>query len=100
MPLVATGLLLIVLGNALPKSRPGYFVGIRTPWTLSDPDNWVATHRLGARTMIAGGAIVVAAALLPIAPAMRAACVVVALILAVVPPIVFSFAYWQRHRAA
>jgi uncharacterized membrane protein len=100
LPLVATGLLLIVLGNALPKSRPGFFVGIRTPWTLSDPDNWVATHRLGARTMIAGGAIIVAAALLPIAPATRETCVVAALIVAVVPPVVYSFAYWRRGRAA
>ena len=93
LPLVAMGILLIVIGDALPKSRPGYFVGIRTPWTLSDPDNWIATHRLGARTMMAGGAVIVAAALLPVPAQIRAACVVGALTLAVVPPVVFSFVY-------
>lgn len=100
LPLVALGVLLIAIGNALPKSRPDYFVGIRTPWTLSDPDNWIATHRLGARTMMAGGAIIVAAALLPVGAAVRAGCVIGALAVAVVPPVVYSFVHWRRGRVA
>ena len=37
LPLAAVGVLLMVVGNMLPKSRPGFFVGIRTPWTLTIP---------------------------------------------------------------
>ena len=96
--LVAVGLLLVVIGNALPKSRPGFFVGIRTPWTLTDPDNWVATHRLGSRTMIAGGLIVVALALAPIAGDVRAPLIMAAVLIAALVPVAYSFLYWRRHR--
>ena len=39
------GLFFLVIGNQLSKSRQMYMVGIRTPWTLADPDIWIATHR-------------------------------------------------------
>ena len=98
MPLIGAGVLLAVIGNALPKSRPGFFVGIRTPWTLTDPANWIATHRVGARTMVAGGAIVILGALLPIAPEMRATLTIAGIATAVVPPIAYSWWYWRAHR--
>lgn len=99
LPLAAGGVVLIVIGNMLPKSRPGFFVGIRTPWTLTDPDNWVATHRFGARTMILGGAMMIGAALLPIEPAMRQALTLSGIAVAILPPIVFSWWFWHRRRA-
>jgi uncharacterized membrane protein len=98
--LVAIGLMLVAIGNALPKSRPGFFVGIRTPWALMDEDNWIATHRLGAWTFIAGGLIIVAAGLVPIAASDRAVAVQVAIAIAVVPPLVYSFAHWRRRHPA
>lgn len=47
-------LLLAVIGNYLGILRPNYFIGIRTPWTLTNPETWRATHRLGARLMVFG----------------------------------------------
>ncbi len=99
LPLAAGGVLLIVIGNALPKSRPGFFVGIRTPWTLTDPENWIATHRFGARTMILGGAMLVGAALLPIEPAARQAFVLGGIAVAIIPPLIFSWWFWHRRKA-
>lgn len=97
---VAVGALLIAIGNMLPKSRPGFFVGIRTPWAILDEDNWVATHRLGAWTFIAGGALMVAAGLLPLGPELRRPLVIAALAVAVVPPVLYSFLHWRgRSRA-
>lgn len=98
--LAAVGVLLIAIGNMLPKSRPGFFVGIRTPWAILDEDNWVATHRLGAWTFIAGGALMVAAGLLPLAAAARQALVIAALVIATVPPVLYSFLHWQRRARA
>lgn len=97
--LAGTGILLILIGNILPKSRPGYFVGIRTPWTLTDPENWIATHRLGSRTMMLGGAVILIAALLPITAAARTAALFAAILFAVVPPLVYSFLFWKRRHA-
>ncbi len=53
----------VVLGNFLGNLRPNYFVGIRTPWTLENPETWRATHRLGGRLMFFGGLILLIAQL-------------------------------------
>lgn len=49
--------LIILLGNYLPKTRPNWFLGIRTPWTLSSDDTWEKTHRLGGRLFLLSGFI-------------------------------------------
>ncbi|MEO7823040.1 MAG: SdpI family protein [Gemmatimonadaceae bacterium] len=51
------GILFIVIGNLLPRARPNWFVGIRTPWTLSSDRVWEKTHRVGGRLFVAGGII-------------------------------------------
>ena len=51
----------VVLGNYLGNLRPNYFVGIRTPWTLENPETWRATHRLGGRLMFFGALILLVA---------------------------------------
>lgn len=37
---------LAVTGNFMGKLRPNWFVGVRTPWTLSSKLSWDKTHRL------------------------------------------------------
>jgi uncharacterized membrane protein len=52
-----------LIGNLLGKVRRNFWMGIRTPWTLASEEVWIATHRLGARLMVAaglGGALCVA----------------------------------------
>lgn len=39
------GIMLIALGNYLPKCRQNYTIGIKLPWTLEDEDIWNRTHR-------------------------------------------------------
>ena len=41
------GLIFIIMGNFLPQIKRNFFLGIRSPWTLSDEDTWNKTHRLG-----------------------------------------------------
>jgi uncharacterized membrane protein len=52
-----SGLMLFMaaLGNVLGKTRRNYWIGIRTPWTLASDRVWNATHRLGARLLVAAG---------------------------------------------
>lgn len=97
--MAAAGLMLIAVGNQLPKSRPGFFVGIRTPWAIMDQDNWIATHRLGAWTFMTGGALIVGAAVLPLPAQVRTALVIAALVVATVPPVLYSFLHWRRSQA-
>ncbi len=45
--MVGMGLLFMVLGNYMTKLRSNFFVGIKTPWTLSSDEVWRKTHRVG-----------------------------------------------------
>lgn len=53
--LIGVGVLFIVLGNYMPKIKPNYFIGIRTPWTLESEAVWNKTHRLGGKVFIVMG---------------------------------------------
>ena len=53
----AVGGLFIFFGSVLGKVKPNWFVGIRTPWTLSSSESWARTHRLGGWLFIALGAL-------------------------------------------
>jgi uncharacterized membrane protein len=44
----AMGLLFILIGSLLRKAKRNFFIGIRTPWTLSSDTVWDKTHQLGA----------------------------------------------------
>jgi uncharacterized membrane protein len=50
-------LLFVLIGNYLPKTRPTFMLGIRTPWTLSSDLAWEKTHRLAGRLFIIAGAL-------------------------------------------
>ena len=98
--LVGIGALFVMLGNVLPKSRPGFFVGIRTPWAIVDPDNWIATHRYASRIMMAAGLAIIVLATLPMHAESRTAVFRAVLLVMVATPILYSFLYWRRtHRA-
>lgn len=56
------GMLLIVLGNALPRARPNWWFGIRTPWTLSNDRVWIRTHRVGGYLIVLAGILMLVAA--------------------------------------
>lgn len=49
------GMLIVfaLLGNVMGKVRQNYWMGFRTPWTLSSNAVWISTHRLGARLVVA-----------------------------------------------
>ena len=49
------GLLFIIIGNYLTKIPKNFFLGIRTPWTLSNDEVWYKTHRLSAWVFIIAG---------------------------------------------
>src|SRR6266496_3843069 len=95
MPL-GIGLLLAFLGNYLTRVEPNWFIGIRTPWTLSSDTVWRKTHRTGGWLMVLGGFVVAACAFLPqgaFLPLVIAAIVVIAVV-----PIVQSYVLWKREQ--
>jgi uncharacterized membrane protein len=58
------GSLFVLMGGLMGKIRPNWFVGIRTPWTLSSKVAWVRTHRLGGWLFVAQGLLFILSGLL------------------------------------
>ncbi|MCL4426990.1 SdpI family protein [Patescibacteria group bacterium] len=55
----ALGAFFYYLGVLMAHAQPNWFVGIRTPWTLSNTTVWRDTHRLGGRLYKITGLIAV-----------------------------------------
>ena len=62
---VGLALLLVAVGNVLGKARPNWFVGVRTPWTLTSDIAWDRTHRISGRLLVLVGFAGLAAAVAP-----------------------------------
>lgn len=54
---VAVGIFLIMVGNYMPKFPQNWFVGIKTPWTISSEVVWKKTHILGGWLFAATGLV-------------------------------------------
>ncbi|MFP4544120.1 MAG: SdpI family protein [Candidatus Kapaibacterium sp.] len=55
----AVTLIFLVAGNFLGKIRANYFLGIRTPWTLENEENWNKTHRVAGGVWVGGSIIMI-----------------------------------------
>ena len=53
------GVLFIAVGFMLRKAKRNFFIGIRTPWTLSSDSVWDKTHQLGAILFMASGVLAI-----------------------------------------
>ena len=60
------GGLFMILGNYLQQARANFFIGIRTPWTLSNDEVWRKTHRLGGKLFMGGGLLILLTFFMPI----------------------------------
>jgi len=92
------GVLFMVIGNYLPKTRQNYTMGIKVPWALNNEENWNATHRFGGKVWVIGGVIFLFASLLPeeLTPFVL---LILVLILALVPTL-YSYLYYKKQLRA
>lgn len=61
---IGVGALFVLIGNFMTRMRPNWFMGIRTPWTLSSEIAWRKTHRVGGYGFVGGGVLAILAGLL------------------------------------
>lgn len=80
----------------LPLFRSNWFMGIRTPWTLSSDAVWRKTHRLGGYLMVGVGLLLIAAGL-PGSAAWLAVAIGGAMAMAVVV-VLYSFLAWRAEK--
>lgn len=91
------GLMFIVMGTVLPKIHPNWFVGIRTPWTLSSDLSWKETHRVGGYLFIAVGVITLLTAVA--VPALTFKILFGAALAIVVFVFAYSYMVWKKDPA-
>lgn len=89
---------MLVLGIVLAKARPNFFVGIRTPWTLSSDLSWDKTHRWGGRLYLGFGLLGLILALAGPVPAV-AVILIVALVAISLGLVIYSYLVWKGDPA-
>ena len=94
------GVIFVIIGNQLGKSRSMYLIGLRTPWTLASEEVWIRTHRLAGKLMVLAGIVAFVAALLPLPSGLLATILGVGIAVAALIPIVYSFLLWRREKMA
>jgi uncharacterized membrane protein len=60
----SVGVFIAIMGILIPKAHPNWFVGIRTPWTLTSDLSWERTHKLGGTLFVILGVLMVASSFL------------------------------------
>ena len=89
------GLLFIIIGNYMPKTKQNYTIGLKIPWTLNDEANWNATHRFAGKLWVIGGILILPAAFLPITVLPWVLVVIIPL---VALPVIYSGIYYKNHK--
>ena len=96
--LIGIGALFIVIGNYLPKVRPNYLMGIRTPWTLTSDLSWQKTHRLGGRLFVLEGLVLIVLGLIAVA-AWLGVLIVAGIAIMLVVVFAYSYRVWKADPA-
>ena len=92
---IILGISFIVMGNYLPKAKRNRTFGLKIKWTMTNDDNWVATHRLAGKLFVIAGVITFLTAFLPMTVMFIA---LTAVIIAVtVIPIVYSYRFYKKQ---
>ncbi|AOR23788.1 SdpI family protein [Clostridium taeniosporum] len=90
------GIIFILIGNYLPKSKSNFFFGIRTPWTLTNEDIWKKTHRLGGKLFVLSGLFITVSSLF-FTGNIQFIILVTAILIASIIPIIASYFYYSKN---
>ena len=61
---VALGIVLIIVGNVMPKARMNSLCGLRTPWSMKNEVTWKKSQQFGGISFVVAGAVMVVVSLL------------------------------------
>jgi uncharacterized membrane protein len=94
MILPVVGLLCIGAGYMMSKAKQNFFIGIRTPWTLSSETVWDETHKLGSKLFMVSGVVTILSTFL----SKNGIWVMLVIVLvAAFVPILYSYILWRRE---
>ena len=89
---VFMGVLFILIGNYLPKTKQSYTMGIKLPWTLASEENWNRTHRLAGFLWVLGGVFFIVMSFI----GWSVPAFVIPLVVMVLVPMVYSYLLYRK----
>ena len=92
------GLLFILIGNYMPKTRMNATIGIKVKWTYTSEENWNATHRFAGRLWVSCGLVLIPMSFLPEESAI--AILTVIILIMVFVPMLYSWNYYRKEKKA
>lgn len=90
-------LMMFGIGFVLEKTRPNWFLGVRTPWTLSSPVVWEKTHRLGGQLFKVSGGVMLLG--LIVSPEVAFMIMIGAILLTTIVLIFYSYFAYQEEKS-
>lgn len=96
---ILMGFLFIFLGNFLPKVPSNFYLGIRTPWSLSSETVWRKTHRVGGICFVISGIIMIMASLIGEYSQLLNQVLLTTVFVIIFIPIVLSFVWYKKENA-
>lgn len=88
--------LLYIGGMILPRTHPNWFIGVRTPWTISSPTVWQKTNAAGGWVFRAVGIIALAGIFFP--PIVAIWFLLVPILVSAIGLVVYSYVLYERER--
>lgn len=93
---IMVGILFIALGNMMPKVKQNFFTGVKTPWALSSEEVWNKTQRLGGKSLVLGGVLILASGFLNSGEATVFLIILVAVLVSILP-MVMSYIWYKKE---
>jgi uncharacterized membrane protein len=90
-------LLFLIIGNYMPKCKPNFTMGIKTNLTLSNSENWKATHRFAGKVWVICGLASLVTAFIPGLWSILSVLIITAF--AVTIPLIYSYSYYKKQLA-
>ncbi len=87
--------LMVYIGFMMGKAKRNWFIGIRTPWTLSSDEVWDKTHALGSKMFMGAGVVVAIGTFIP---DYRFVFVILPVLVAAIVPAAYSYFAFQKLR--
>lgn len=91
---IIIGVLFIILGNYMPKTKQNYTFGIKLPWTLDNEENWNKTHRVAGFTMFLSGILFILNGIFWLSGVVLA----IAIVISSGIPIIYSAILYSKQR--
>ncbi|WP_147534156.1 SdpI family protein [Bacillus marasmi] len=91
---VFIGIIFIVLGNVMQRVRSNFFIGLRTPWALSNEEVWRKTHRFGGKLFFVSGIILLLATFL--SGPVKEYLIIAIIAVIIVAPYIYSYLIYKK----